>query len=191
MNISAKKEQGFTLVELLVSIAIFVIVMTFSLGAVVSVLDAGRQARALKSVMTNLNFTVEAMSRDIKFGDSYYCGQASSFPPSPRNCTGNPVDSEDAISFVSSENEDIIYRLQGNQIQKSTNGGASFLGVTAPEVNIQDMKFYVFNSHPQSGATDDAQPRVTLLIRGYAGEKPTLQSNFVIQTTLSQRSLDL
>ena len=188
MFILPKKEQGFTLVELLVSIAIFVIVMTFSLGAVVSVLDAGRKARSLKSVMTNLNFTVETMSRDIKFGENYYCGESST--PTYRDCSGNPVDPGTAISFVSSENQNIIYKLEDNQIKKSINGGTTFTGVTAPEVTIQSMKFYVFDSPPQSTG-DNRQPRVTLIIRGYAGEKPTLQSNFVIQTTLSQRSLDL
>lgn len=190
-HLSSHREQGFTLVELLVAIAVFVSVMTLSLGAIVNILDAGSKSRAIKSVMTNLNFTVEAISRDIKFGSNYHCGTSSSFPPVPRNCSGI-ASAESSISFVTSNNENTIYRLQGTQIQKSSNGGTTFIGVTAPDVIVEDLKFYVFNSFPQSGASpDDAQPRVIVVIRGYAGDKPSTQSSFVLQTTLSQRGLDL
>ncbi len=187
------QSKGFSLVELLVAIAIFVVILTFSMGSLLSVLDAGRKARSLKSVMTNLNFTLEIMSREIKFGKNYRCGVATSFPPAPLNCTGQSSPGT-AISFVSSEGQNIIYKINsaGNGIEKSINGGTSYLAVTAPEVTIQDLRFYVFNSYPQSGSSpDDAQPRVVILIRGYAGEKPSLQSNFTLQTTVSQRSLDI
>jgi prepilin-type N-terminal cleavage/methylation domain-containing protein len=199
VNRRVKKEgkfvssKGFSLVELLVAIAIFVVVLTFSMGSLLSVLDAGRKARSLKSVMTNLNFTLEIMSREIKFGNSYRCGIASSFPPAPLNCTGQSTPGT-AISFVSSEGQNIIYRINstGNGIEKSTNGGTSYLAVTAPEVTVQDLRFYVFNSQPESGPSPDgAQPRVVMVVRGYAGEKPSLQSNFILQTTVSQRSLDI
>jgi prepilin-type N-terminal cleavage/methylation domain-containing protein len=185
------QKKGFTLVELLVATGVFVAIMTVSLGSVVSILDAGRKARSLKSVMTNLNFTVEAMSREIKFGTNYYCGVSTVFPPTPQNCTGQNMAPQPSISFVSSEDVNIVYQLVGTQIQKSIDGGVTFLGVTAPEVVIQDLKFFVFNSSPQTQApADNAQPRVIILIRGYAGNRPSSQSNFILQTTVSQRVPD-
>jgi prepilin-type N-terminal cleavage/methylation domain-containing protein len=189
-----KKNGGFTLIELLIATAVFVSIMTVSLGSVVSILDAGRKARSLKSVMTNLNFTVESMSRDIKFGKNYHCTQPSevvTFPPSPQNCTGQNMAPQSAISFVSSEGVNIIYKLVGTQIQKSIDGGTTFLGVTSPEVVIQELKFFVFNSAPQSvSPADNAQPRVTMLITGHAGNRPSSQSTFTLQTSVSQRVPD-
>lgn len=187
-----KDRKGFTLVELLVAISVFVVIVTFSLGAVVSILDAGRKARSLKAMMTNLNFALEVMSREIKFGTNYHCGTTSSFPPSPQNCTGGGVPAGSSVSFVSSEGVDTIYRLNNSRLEKSSDGGTSYVGVTAPEIVVQDLKFFVFNSAPQSDLpADNAQPRVVMLIRGYAGNKPSIQSNFSIQTTVSQRALDI
>ncbi len=185
-----RSAKGFSLVELLISISIFVVILTFSMGSLLSVLDAGRKARSLKSVMTNLNFTTEIMSREIKFGRNYYCGISSSFPPPPNtNCTGQASPGT-AISFVSSEGVNTIYRKSGNIIEKSIDSGSSYLAVTAPEVTVTDMRFYVFNTQTQAGG-DNAQPKVIILINGYAGEKPSLQSNFVLQTMVTQRALDL
>ncbi len=189
-------DKGFTLIELLIATAVFVAIMTVSLGSVVSILDAGRKARSLKSVMTNLNFTIEVMSREIKFGTHYHCtqdGEVVVFPPSPQNCTStNGLVAQKAISFVTSEDVDVIYKLVGTQIQKSIDGGVTFLGVTSPEIVIQDLRFFVFNSFSQASTDpDEAQPRVTILVRGYAGERPSSQSNFMLQTTVSQRIPDI
>lgn len=196
-TIQKNTELGFTLVELLVAIAVFVTLATFSLGSVLGILDAGRKAKSLNSVMTNLNFTMEVMSREIRFGNSYHCGDASPFtlsnPPSAQDCTGNIVAASNAFSFLTNNGLPTVYKLDTvkKQILKSSDGGTTFVGVTAPEVVIQDLKFYVFNSTPQSDPSpDNAQPKVIVLIRGYAGTKPTTQSSFVLQATLSQRPLD-
>ncbi len=182
-----KNEKGFTLVELLVALSVFMVVVTISLGSVISILDAGRKARALKSVMTNLNFTFEIMSRDIKFGREYYCGIATGQTWTPQNCTGGGSPPGNALTFVTSDGVNTIYRLNGNQIQRSVDNGATYVGVTSPEVTVEDMKFYVFGA----ATGDNIQPRVLITVRGYAGTKPTLQSRFTLQTMLSQRALEL
>ncbi len=191
--------KGFTLVEILVSISIFVVFMTFALGSVLSILGAGDKSKSLNSVMTNLNFTVEIMSRELKFGTNFYCTQSTDVPPLPpvpttQNCTGVGLAPQSAISFVTSDGVATVYKLDSalHQIKKSTDGGLTFISVTAPEVNIQDLKFYVFNSAPQTSLpADNAQPRVTMFVRGYAGTKLSSQSSFALQTTISQRSLDV
>lgn len=179
-------QKAFTLIELLVAISVFMVVIMISLGSVLSILDAGRKARSLKSVMTNLNFTTEVMSREIKFGDNYYCGVNTNSTWSPLSCTGNPNAPASGITFITSEGVDTIYRLNGSQIEKSIDHGATFIGVTSPEVTVQDLKFYVFGA----ASGDLFQPRVLMIVRGYAGSKQTTQSSFILQTVISQRALD-
>ena len=147
-------------------------------------MDAGRKSKSLKSVMTNLNFALEVMSRDIKFGKTYYCGITGMNPPPPQNCTGLTAPSN-SVTFVTSNDVHTIYRLNNNQIEKSIDRGTTYIGVTAPEIIIQDLRFYVFGT-----GTNGLQPRVLVLIRGYVGPKPTSQSTFILQTTVSQRVLD-
>jgi prepilin-type N-terminal cleavage/methylation domain-containing protein len=193
-----KFTTGFTLVELIVAVAVFTVVMTISLGSVLSILDAGRKAKALKTIMTNLNFSLEVMTKEIKFGKNYACGVAPNTPDitvphvSTRNCTGNPTAPDSSITFTSSEGNGIIYRLSANgkQIEKAISvGGAAFgpyITVTSREVTITNLKFYVFGST----VGDSLQPRMLILVQGYAGTKASLQSKFSLQTTASQRSLD-
>lgn len=189
-----QKDKGFTLVELLIAMTVFVFIVTFCLGSIVSILDAGRKARSLKAVMTNMNLTGEVMSREIKFGTHYYCGISSTFPPpAGADCTGSSVPPGSALSFVTSDGQNVIYKLASNQIQKSTDNGATYLGITSPDVVVTDLKFYVFNSRPQSDPSpDNAQPRVTIIIKGYAGSanRASVQSSFDLETTVSQRTLD-
>ena len=182
-------QKGFSLVELLISIGIFIVVMTISLGSVVSILDAGRKSRSLKAVMTNLNFALEVMSREIKFGKNYYCGIETSNPHTlTQDCTGNNQAPGTAITFTASNGVDTIYRLQGTQIEKSVDHGLTYTAITSPEVIVQDLKFYVFGT---TVYPDTAQPRVFLSMRGYAGTKPTSQSKFFLQTVMSKRAPDL
>jgi len=187
---SKKSQKGFTLIELLVATGVFLVVMTISLGSVVSVLSAGRKSRTLSTIMTNLNFTMEIMSREIKFGKTYYCGTDTSTPHiSTLDCGTDP---ESSFTFTTSEGVDTIYRLNtGNrQIERSTNGGVSYVGFTSREIYIEKFNFYVFDSLPFAGG-NSAQPRVLMFIQGYAGNKPDSRSNFILQTLISARELDI
>lgn len=181
-----ERTKGFTLAELLVALAVFTVVMTISLGAVITIIDSSRKTRNLKTVMTNMNFALEAMSRDIKFGHDYHCGISTSNPPPAQNCTGSGVPPGSAITFVNSTGIHVIYRLNGSSIEKSTDQGSTYSIVTAPGAVIDDLKFYVFGS----AAGDNIQPRILILLRGHAGNQPSNQSSFVLQTTVSQRALD-
>jgi prepilin-type N-terminal cleavage/methylation domain-containing protein len=65
--------RGFTLIEIIVSVSIFTIVMLVTMGALLTLNDSSRKAQALRTVIDNLNFAVEDMSRKIRTGDIYRC----------------------------------------------------------------------------------------------------------------------
>lgn len=69
----ANSKRGFTLVEIIVSLGIFAVVATVALGALIKIVDANRKAQTLQSAITNLNFALEAMSREMRVGTKYYC----------------------------------------------------------------------------------------------------------------------
>src|SRR3989338_1985894 len=66
--------RGFTLVEMIVSVALFATVMLVSVGALLSLMGANRKAQALQSVMNNLNVALDGMVRSIRMGSNYHCG---------------------------------------------------------------------------------------------------------------------
>ena len=77
-----------------------------------------------------------------------------------------------------------IYYGNGNE------SGA--IRMTAPEINITNLKFYVTGSTPVSGEGGDfEQPKVLIVIDGHALAGPRNQPTaFTVQTRVSQRIPD-
>lgn len=185
-------QRGFSLIELIVAVALFAIVMLVSVAALLALVDANRKAQALQSVMNNLNVALDGMVRSIRMGTSYHCGGIPYGSPSPcaggttfafESFDGNPATDSDQWVYSFQEDENGIGR-----IYKSESGGTGWLPITAPEVSIDEMAFYVVGTDP----ADNVQPKVVISIRGVAGaDKVKTRSVFSIQATAVQRILDL
>lgn len=67
------KSRGFTLIEILVSLAIFSVVAVIAIGALVRVTSANRQAQAIQSGVNNVSFIVDTISREMRVGTTYDC----------------------------------------------------------------------------------------------------------------------
>lgn len=186
MHKKATKNKGFTLIEIIVAISIFTIILFISTGSILSVLDANRKSQNLRSVMDNLNYTLEAVTRTIRFGENYHCDITSGSISVPSDCASGAS----SISVTNSSGSQVIYRLTGSVIERSTNGGATYSPLTSSNVTITRLTFWVLGSAPYAGGVDVLQPRVIMVISGYVGAKPTSRSTFTLQTTISQRVID-
>lgn len=175
-----KGQKGFTLIELMVSVSIFIVVMTISMGSILGVFNVNRKSRTMKAVMNSLQLTVDTISREMRYGKNYHCGNQGQ-DNTPRDCASG----DNYVSFLSSEGDQITYRLNNNAIEKSVNGG-SFIPVTGQEITVQSLSFYVIGSDPN----DLLQPKALILVKGYAGTNTRTRSDFALQTLISQRSFD-
>ncbi len=195
--------KGFTLIEMLVSVALFSVVMVMALGALLSLSVADRKAEALKSAMDNINFALDSMSRSIRTGYAYHCGSVGG-----QDC---PAGSNTFV-FTASTGVQTAYQLESlvkdpsgaaaacgqttpnvGCIERSVNGGA-WAPITAPNVVIQDLSgnggylFHVYGS--QVGAADNQQPMVIITLSGFTQVSTTQQSTFDLQTVVTQRIYD-
>ncbi len=212
-----KNIKGFTLVEMLVAIAVFMIVMTVAVGSLVAIIDSNRKAQAIKNVINNINFALESISKDMRVGRDYECltgmyNQASgnfnstSFTKTESICDDGTL----GVRYKKNSKEYVQYRFfsgntgvlgEGGNVRKcvesSTNNNcmleAGWDSLTAPTYNVQitNMKFYVLGADTGAAGIDQAdwkQPRVLITLEGTAGVKEGIKTNFNIQTTVSQRS---
>lgn len=179
MIIKTKMKKGFTLIELMTAVSIFIIIMTISMGSIIGVFEANRKSRSLKTVLNNLNLAVESMSKEMRFGKNYHCG--SGIVTLPQNCSSGDT----LISFLSNDGVQITYRFSGPVIEKQVGTGA-FIAVTAPEIAIDDLTFYTLGA----GTGDSLQPKVLIKIKSHAGQGKS-RSDFTLQTLVSQRALDI
>lgn len=170
--------RGFTLIEMIMSVAVFTVVSLIAAGALLALADANRKAQAFKSVVNNLNFAVESIARNLRTGSGYVSEGRGCSDPGLSGFT-------DKISFTSQDGDSVSYELSGTQIVRRTNGGTA-VGMTAPEVLVSRFCFLVMGTIER----DEEQPRALMLVGGFMEEKPKLRSRFDIQTFITQRLLD-
>lgn len=192
LNKNKNSEKGFTLIEIMVASTLFVTVMLIISGSIVSVFSANQKSKTLRSVMDNLNLTMESMTRTIRFGRNYNCGSVLPLT-TPNNCPSG----SNTFSITKIDGSTVTYSLSSGRIVRREAGVDYFL--TSPDVSITSLLFKVEGAGPYiSGvgvtcASDITgnyckQPKVIISVVGNVGSKSA--SSFSLQTTISQRSFD-
>ena len=132
-------------------------------------------------------------------GTAYNCGASAlpTFDDSSADCTSGtvPVTSVPAVfSFApfgsnpAQQSSRWVYTFSNGVLYRSTDGGTSQIPITAPEVTINSLVFYVVGTQRR----EVTQPKVVMVIQGTAGaQKTKTKTSFYIQSTAVQRSLDL
>jgi len=188
------ENRGFSLIELMVSLTIFSIVMTISVGTLLVLIDANAKAQALSSAMTNLSFAIDSMTRNIRTGKDYYCNDSNNLG-SPLTSSKIDCNGKTGIVFTPGfeNNNRLAYRLNGTVIQQRRDIGgvtSQWVDITSAlppaAVKITKLQFTV------DGSTngDSFQPKITLFIEGEVDNGLATPTKFKIQSNVTQRVLD-
>lgn len=195
--------RGFTLVELLVSVFIFSMVMLIAVGSLLSMIDANRKAQTIKSAVNNLSFALDGISRAVRVGTTFHCSTATdagsaALLSTATNCSGGgtllsfePYNGDTANTgdqWVYCRGTGTTCSDSGTSILRSQNGGASYASITSPEVTVDDLHFYVAGA--LAGAADRLQPKIVMVIHGYAGASTKTRTEIRLETTMTPRLLD-
>lgn len=86
-----QKQFGFSLIEMIVSLGVFAIVVTTAVGALLMIISANKQIQNQQSVMTNLSFALDSMTREMRTGYSYYCGSVNDTSASVSGATDRKI----------------------------------------------------------------------------------------------------
>lgn len=209
--IAPRTQLGFSLIEMIVSLGLFSVVITISVGALLSLIASNSLLRDQQNIMTSLAFTLDSMTREIRTGNYYYCDN-SNFANQDGfdNITASPptfanqdcVNGDAGISFIeggesitNAQNTRIAYYLgTGNDAGKIMRriDDQSPQSLVSSGVYVTNFVVTVTGSRPLSGTGGGTQnqPVVTLFIE--ARESATSGGQpYYVQTTVTQRSLDL
>lgn len=202
-------QAGFSLIELLVSLSIFTVVITMAVGTLLVLIDANAKAQNIQTTMTNLNFVLDSMTREIRTGEGYYCSSSAG-----SGFRGNRLDVDDCstgsgyLSLIEGgesltagapdDQHRIEYRFNGTEesIQRRIcttdpcTASETWRTVTSPDITITDLTFFV-DGTDKLAASDRTQPLVTIFVAGEAGQIDGVDTGFQLQTTITQRQLDL
>ncbi len=185
-NKNTKYTKGFTLIEIMVAVTIFALVVLVAIGAVVAIVGADKKAQSLNDVINNMNFSVESMVRDLRTGYNYSCSAGVS--------DGNACTSITFTSTISSQAGDqITYTLDTSRgvITKTDEDNDLTQDLTSSNIKVNRLDFYIQNTGTWSSGEPPRQPLILMILQAKSTTNGGEQSEFNIQTLISQRKLNV
>ncbi len=175
-----KSQPGFSLIEVLISTALFVIIITAAMNIFKIVIESQQSAIATQNVEESLKYFLEVTSKEIRMAkrNNSPCPGVGALDiyGKTTNAYG------DVLSFRNYHDECVTYSLQvADGIQRfSIIRGLSLPNyyITPAKINIDELRF-VIGSTPQ--------PTVTMDLLAHAIGRKDDDSLMRIQTTLSSR----
>ncbi len=132
-QIKKTNQKGFTLVEVLVAISLFLLIITVVLGGLVSGVARERESRFKTLLQSEMYTFLDRLEREVHLAQRIGCGSLE------KNCTdGGPV-------FVLEDvNGDIIsYELVDGEVLRSVNDGTPVVAASGFGGSIQELTFFV------------------------------------------------
>lgn len=190
-----KQRGGYTIIETMIAIALFLVVVTAGMSALLSANVVHNKSQDLRSIMDNLSFVLEDMSRNLRTGYNYHCGTTAS--ESPLSCAGgSTIFFESSTGASGNTGDQWGYKVESTDggktfnISKTTNGGSSWTQLNAVELTMNGAvsPFSVLGAEaPSSG--NHQQPYVTIRLAGSITYKNVV-TPFSLETSISQRLID-
>ena len=207
-------QKGVTLIEMLVAVAIFSIIVAAISGLFISSIRTQGRILATQELLDQTSYALEYMGRAIRMakkelncGDDdtqEYCDPINpsqclidpDLPPSyyyGYNYQVSPSPIGDRIRFINYDNKCQEFFYENGQIKTKISDkrlAARFLAplpLTSGHIQIESLQFII--SGESQG--DDLQPKVTVSIEARGRETVSERPKIQIQTSISQRTLDV
>lgn len=155
-----KNQKGFTIIELMVAMSLFVIVVGISSGVFIRSLRTQRALVSLMAANDNASQTLEQMTREIRIGTAFSANGSR-------------------LSFTNADNESVAYDLVEGKMER--NGKV----LTASNVLVKYLSFIVRGADEGDGVST----RVTILL-GISARGKMESFITRLQTTVAARVLD-
>jgi len=205
-NSVRKGSKGFTLVELVVSFAIFVIITGAAFNVLVSGIAIQKQLLAQQILIDQTSFFTEYMNRALRQA------RKELFTPPIDSCLttaagrgwnyelfdDNGDGKSERIRFIDRDDRCREFLLESSQIKEkisSDHEAGNFdtaQPLTSDDIEVVDLIFVDSIPGGSFSQSDNNQPRITFTFDVRAkGFKPDKQPAIRLQTSISQRNIDV
>lgn len=178
-------KNGFTLLEMVISLGIFSVLVISAIGVTIGVSNAQLRASQVQAIQDNIRFSLELITKEMRTGSSYRLSNIG------LGCNGI---AGAEISFQTSLDEPRTYFLDTaaktlKVIKTGSANCAEAVPFTAEDVEVE--RFIIRISGAETGP-DDGQPRATISLKVKAKDARLQEgSSMDLETTVIQRFRDL
>jgi prepilin-type N-terminal cleavage/methylation domain-containing protein len=176
-KLSQLHHDGFTLIEVMVSVSIFVIIITIGIGSLLTVNRALQKSRIERQATDALSYAMDTMTRRLRTGTDYQGGgdvNSITFTeqfddPSANNGIGQ------TITFEKTNDSDTNYGYI--QIRE----GSNVYRITPPEIDIKNFDVQIMRGNSQPLALISVKAEI---------HNQNQTSVIAIQSAVSQRPFE-
>lgn len=188
-----QKIKGFTLVETLVSLLIFGFISVIMVNVFVSVLNTQKRILQNQELMSSSSYALDYVAKLIRMAENDESGNCTGTAGKNYSLTAAP----NSITFLAYDTKSSSYKCTQFLLseatikeRKSTDENISNLGIaqsiTSSSIYVNSLTFALTGD-----GTDTLQPKVTIMIKMKSGSLLDNGPNIIIQTSVSQRKLDI
>ncbi len=179
-------KSAFTLIELIVSVALFSVIMMITSNIFMMVINSQRSSIASQNVQESLKYFLEVTDKEIRMAQKNTNGACGAIPINRIFVKTTDVNGNDILEFQNHYGQCVQYAIvadpnhsasQRFQIERS--GAVGF--ISPAQVTIDHLYFTI---KPSSSSN---QAMVTLNLKAHALNEAKFKSSMTIQTTITSR----
>ncbi|MCD6233214.1 prepilin-type N-terminal cleavage/methylation domain-containing protein [bacterium] len=187
-QIKERAKYGFTLVELLVAMAVFSISASAIVGLFGSAVKIQMSVLERQSILDNISYSLEYMSRALRMAQKDLGGHCIA-----KGYNFQQLDGPSSVRFLNYDGdgkcEEFLLKDGQIMVRKSSDNSKDNLSspepLTSSRITVENLIFCL--SGEEQG--DELQPKVTIgaVLQSQKGKTQEIR----VQTTVSQRNLDV
>jgi len=178
---TSEYNKGFTLVEMLVVIAIFSVITGAAVSIFISTIRIQRYSLTSQQLLDQTSYALEYMTRFIRMASKDSDGSCLSITKSNYQITQSGY----GLKFENYKGECQEFYLEEGQLYEEIDGDEG-ISLTSDGLDITDFQVYLSGQLQ----TDNYQPRVTIFLKA-EGKGMVSNPKIRLQTTISQRDIDI
>lgn len=195
---SQQKNKGYTIIEMMIAVALFLVIVMSGMGALLNANLLHQKTADTRSILDNLSFVMEDMSKNLRTGSGYHCITGSDTLNSvqvPLSClSGWGIAFEPYGGDTTNNLDQWVYYIDNTgKLFKSTVGpyvNSSFTQLTPDEVYIDPVSSFAVLGAESLASGNKQQAFITIRLVGKITSKGVV-TPFSLQNSISQRLLDV
>jgi prepilin-type N-terminal cleavage/methylation domain-containing protein len=195
-----KEQRGFSLVELVVVLALFVIVVGSAIDFFIVMIHQQRRILEQQELLSQVSYVEEYMSKALRMAAKDNSGSCLGGTNQGdmyvlTHCNGGSLQACSGIKFINQSDgnacQEFFLDDTTSTLQQMRNGAAA-QRILSDKFTVQSAKFIINGDKTvrQASESDTIQPRVTFLLDIFT-QTPGNQQEKRIQTTVSARNLNI